>query len=534
MRKYFTSYLLLFCFLGGVYSYGKTLTVNELFNNGVVLQQKSKTLVWGKSEPGSNVTVLIQGKSFVAKTNEKGDWKNELNSLQPGGPFKMTIKSGNESLVIREVYVGEVWIAGGQSNMVFRLKNDEKGKEEIANAKNTNIRFVMVPVITYPGEKTDGDLNWRTATTENVASMSAIAYYFAKELQQKLNVPIGIICCYKGATSAEVWMSRETLLSHPDHAPIVKAYDDYMNKLGQDKYEILYAQYQKAVRAYRESLKADFKKVVRPTEPMGPKNFKRPCGLYETMFKRIIPYTSRGVIWYQGSANATRAEQYRTLFPALINEWRADLQNNNLPFLFVQLASYDNPAFKGQPFLAELREAQLLTWQKVKDTGMAVTIDVGEKNIAHFPHKEPVGKRLAAIAFNQVYGLNVPYSGPIFKEVTFNGNKAVLSFNFIYGGLTSERELKGFTICGTDRKFVPAKAEIIGERIEVSSPEVPHPVAVRYGWANWTDANLRNIEGFPASPFRTDDFPLLTAGVRVDSALYKIPKYYIKYLNASN
>ena len=460
--------------------YSQSLSVNELFNNGVVLQQKSKTLIWGNAIPGNMVTVTVQGKNFSTKVNENGDWTNQLLELQPGGPFQMTIKSGNDSLSISEVYVGDVWIAGGQSNMGFMLENDEKGKEEIGNASNKNIHFVMVPVITYRGQKTKGNMDWKSATTENVSSMSAVAYYFAKELQPEINVPIGIICCYKGGTAAEVWVSRETLLKNSEFAPIIQSYDNYMKSVGEEKYNALYEQYQKDFKAYGDSVKAGFKDAVHPIEPMGDKHYKRPYVLYENMFKRIIPFTSRGVIWYQGEANASRAEQYRSLFPALISEWRSDLQNKNLPFLFVQLANYDHPSYKDRPFWTELREAQLLTWKKVKNTGMAVTIDVGEKNTIHPPHKVPVGKRLAAIALNQVYRMNVPYSGPVFKQVTFHGNKAILSFDFIYSGLTSNGQLKGFTICGKDKKFVPAKAEIVNHTIVVYADNVSKPIALRY------------------------------------------------------
>ncbi|MDD3078012.1 MAG: sialate O-acetylesterase [Paludibacter sp.] len=497
-----------------ILSTAQQLTINEIFNNGAVLQQNSKVLIWGTASPGSEVTVEIQGKNFRTKTNTDGKWTDELKALKAGGPFEMTVKSGTSSLKFNEIYVGEVWIAGGQSNMGFRLDKAEGGEKEIANAQNKNIRFVMVPVITYPGQKTPGDMNWRTATTKNMSPMSAVAYFFAKDLQKKLNVPVGIICCYKGGTSAEVWMSRETLLSNPEHAPIVKSYEEYTESLGNDRYEALYKKYLSEYKLYKDSVKSGFENAVRPVEPMGDKNYKRPYVLYDNMFKRIIPYSSKGVIWYQGEANAKRAEQYKTLFPALITEWRSDLQNKNLPFLFVQLADYDHPAYGVKPYWAELREAQLQTWEKVKNTGMAVSIDKGEKNDIHPTYKEPVGKRLAAIAFNRVYDMNVPYSGPLCKNMKIKANKAVLSFDFVYGGLTSDGELKGFTICGDDKKFVPAEAVITGDKIEVSSPLVAHPVAVRYGWVNWTDANLKNTAGFPASPFRTDHFELLTHNVK--------------------
>jgi sialate O-acetylesterase len=303
-------------------------------------------------------------------------------------------------------------------------------------------------------------------------------------------------------------------MSKPDHAPIVESYENYIKNLGAEKYEELYNQYERDFRLYGDSIKAGFKNAVHPVEPMGDKHYKRPYVLYDFMQKRIIPYSAKGVIWYQGEANALRAEQYQTLFPALIQEYREDFKNPKLPFLFVQLANYDHPSYGTRPIWAELREAQLMTWQKVKNTAMVVTMDVGEKNTIHPTNKKPVGERLATCAFNKVYGMKNAYSGPVYKTLKFNEDKAIISFDFIYGGLSTDNELKGFTICGKDKKFVSAKAKIENNKVIVSSEQVKEPVAVRYSWINWSNGNLRNNEGFPASPFRTDNFDLLTKGIK--------------------
>jgi len=489
------------------------LTLAELFNDGMVLQQKSKVLVWGTSKAGETIEITIQNKTFKGKTSSDGTWEITLNKLQAGGPFTLTASTGTQTINLKEVYVGEVWIAAGQSNMAFTLDKSLGGSTEIAAASNKNIRFVMVPLVNFVGDKVRGDLSWHTATTENVAPISAVAYYFAKQLQSNLSVPVGVICCYKGGTAAEVWMDRDVLLKKPDHAPIVYNYENFLKLRGEEKYNEQYDTYTKKLKLYADSVKSGFKNAIRPDEPLGEKHYKRPYGLYNTMFKRIIPYSVKGIIWYQGEANAPRAEQYRTLFPSLINEWRNDLRNNKLPFYFVQLSNYNHPSYGDRPMWAELREAQLMTWQNTKNTGMAVSIDAGAKNDIHPTNKKPVGERLAAIALHNLYGFNVAYSGPVYKSVKFAGNKAILSFNFAYSGLTSNGELKGFTICGEDKKFVPAKAEIVNNTIVVYADAVNKPVAVRYGWINWTDGNLSNKEGFPATPFRTDNFELLSHGV---------------------
>lgn len=510
--------ILIFLLLGvSSIAFAQQLKLAELFNDGVVLQRNASVEIWGTSQPNGQVTVEILDKKYKTTSDQQGNWTLRVLPMKAGGPYNMTVNSGNETLKLNEVFVGEVWIAGGQSNMGWTLDKSLGGKEEIAEAKNTNIRFVLVPVVNYEGEKVRGDMNWRTATTENVGSMSGVAYYFAKQMQEKLNVPVGIICCYKGGTAAEVWMSRETLLKNQDHAPIVTAYESYLAEMGKVKYDQLFSLYQKNLKIYSDSVKGGHT-AIKPVEPMGEKHHKRPFGLYNTMVKRIIPYTAKGFIWYQGEANASRAEQYRTLFPALIDEWRSNFNNPKMPFLFVQLSNYDHPSYGTRPTWAELREAQLLTWQNVKNTAMVVSMDAGDKNDIHPTDKKPVGERLAATALNTVYGKKIPYSGPVYKSVKFNGNKAMLNFNFVYGGLTSEGELKGFTMCGKDGKFVDAKAEISGNQIVVSAPGVNSPVAVRYSWSNWSEGNLKNREGFPATPFRTDNFELTTKGV-------KAPKY---------
>ena len=490
------------------------LMLGELFNDGAVLQRNSKVSVWGTSEPSDLISITFQNRKFKSTSDKKGNWNTSLSALREGGPYSMTVTSATDTIKLKEIYVGEVWVAGGQSNMAFMLEKSDNGNEEIAKAKNQNIHFVMVPYKAYEGDKSRGDMNWRTATTENVSKMSAVAYYFAKELQQKLNVPVGVICCYKGGSGAETWMTRESLLKNPVLAPIVENYESYFSGLGKANYLKLVSTYENELKQYQDSVKAGNTTMKSPKEPMGEQHYNRPFGLYYTMLKRVIPYSVKGAIWYQGEHNSPRSEQYRTLFPAMIEQWRTDFNNPEMPFLFVQLPGYANADTRNRPIWPELREAQLLTWQHVKNTGMAVTIDLGEKSTIHPPHKEPVGKRLSAIAFNTVYDINVPYSGPLYKNVVFKANQALLSFDFISGGLTSNGLLQGFTICGSDNNFVPAKAEIKDKQVVVWAEGVTSPIAVRYGWDNWTEANLTNMDNFPATPFRTDNFPLLTAGIR--------------------
>ncbi len=510
MRR--TSFILLFVLCSLVLRAQNLLA--PCFSENMVLQRNASVTLWGEAQPKDEVTLTLQGQTVKAKADKNGRWEAQLNKLTAGGPFTLNVATQRVAEKLDNVFVGEVWLAGGQSNMAFRLDQNHDAERHIAEANNPNIKFMMVPYVYYKGMKVkDSLMVWRDATTEKVGVMSAAGYFFAKKLQAELGVPVGIVCCYKGGTPAEAWMTRASLESNPNFVPILTKYQKILDNLGEAGIEKEWNDYNTALREFKAAEKRGEKDIKRPVEPMGPYNPKRPVGLYDNMLSRITPYTFAGVIWYQGEANAPRAEQYQTLFPALINLWRKDFRNPNLPFLFVQLANYDHPNYTG-PNWAELREAQLLTWQTVKNTAMAVSIDVGEKNDIHPTYKEPVGVRLADAALATVYGQKIEYSGPVYKNIIIKDNTVSVDFTHIGKGLTTHNneQLQGFTICGSDKKFVPAQAVIEGSQVMVRAESVSKPVAVRYGWSNWTDANLYNADGFPATPFRTDNFDLITKG----------------------
>ena len=489
------------------------LSLAEVFGEGMVLQQEDINNIWGIGRPFAIVQVEFQNQKVKTEVKPDGRWMLSLKNLAAGGPYRLKVTSGNESVLLSEVYVGEVWLATGQSNMERKLFMSENGEAVVRSANNQNIHFLMVPQVYYKGHNVNKEMKWQTATAPQVANMSAIGYYFACKLQKELNVPIGIICCYRGGTPAEAWVKEETLERDDKLRPILDNYrkvaimDDTLYEKKMEEYKVLY-------RVYNDSVTMGYKNVVRPFEPVGPKHHKRPCGLYHTMLQRIIPYTAKGVIWYQGEGNAERAEQYRVLFPALIRQWRTDFHQPDLPFYFVQLSNFDHPFWQDRPNWAELRDAQLFTWKTVKNTAMVVSIDKGEKNDVHPIYKKPIGERLASCALHLQYDKKVPYSGPVYKSMQIKDNKAEISFDFVYSGLTAlGEELKGFSICGGDYNFVSARAEIRDGKVFVWSDVVERPIAVRYGWSNWTEANLFNKEGFPATPFRTDNFSLMTEGI---------------------
>ena len=473
----------------------------NLFSENMVLQQDMRVAIWGWAGDGEVVTVSFRDQK-VKTTARNGKWMVRLNKLKAGGPDTLTIEGSNR-ITIPNVFVGEVWICSGQSNMEFPLSSSFEAKDDIAAATNTMIHFLHVPKTRlFQPTNNIGDV-WHQCSPETAAKISAVGYYYIREIQKDRNVPVGLIESDWGGSPAEVWMSEAALESNPHFKSDIL-----------DTYPAAQKQYDDAVTAYlREKDAAEkagqqFKK--RP--PFVP---WRPTELYDGMIAPLIPYGVKGVIWYQGESNAGRAQQYRSLLPAMIQNWRQDWNEGHLPFIAVQLAPF--MAIKDQPSesaWAELREAQLQTTKELPNVGIAVITDVGDPTNIHPVKKKPVGERLAIAARAIAYGEKIESSGPIFKSVKSRGNELIVSFDHADSGLEArDGELKGFAICGPDHKFVWAKArfDASGKKVIVSSPEVSHPVAVRYGWADCPVVNLWNKAGLPASPFRSDDFPMITA-----------------------
>jgi sialate O-acetylesterase len=440
-------------------------------------------------------------------------------------PREMVITSSvqNQQSKIQNVFVGEVWICSGQSNMAMTLGGCDNAQEVIAKSADPMLRLFTVP--REPSDTPLGDIKsqaqtsaspvepWPAAGPTTVPGFSAVGYFFGRDLRKALNVPVGIINSSVGGTPAEAWTSMETLKSDSAFKVGLDAYAQVVAKYpeAKKKYEEALAKFdQEAAKARAEKKPVDMRK--RPRIPYGPESPQRPAGLYNGMIAPLQPYAIRGALWYQGEGNAGRAYQYRRLLPAMIKCWRKAWGQGDFTFLVVQLAPYmkinTEPEESGW---AELREAQLLTSLKVRKCGLAVITDAGDPNNIHPTKKEPAGARLALAARAIAYGEKIVYSGPLYRSMKIEGNKAILSFKDIGGGLVAQGgELKGFTLCGPDKKFVNARAEIQGDTVVVSSPQVERPVAVRYGWANCPVVNLFNKEGLPASPFRTDNFPGLT------------------------
>ncbi|MBA3314650.1 MAG: sialate O-acetylesterase [Planctomycetota bacterium] len=475
-----------------------------IFGDNMVLQADAKVPVWGKAEPGERIEVRVgidtaatpdapnapnaaptdavtQAKQTTA--DDKGQWKVVLDPLPASDEPIGFVITGKNKVTLENVLVGEVWVASGQSNMEWPVRASNDPEKEIAEAKFPTIRLFQVQkkvAADAPAEDVVGQ--WVVCGPETVGNFSAVAYFFGREIQNATSRPVGLIGTYWGGTPAESWTSREKLESDEALKPLVTNWDAL------DK---------------REQEAGENKSRQSPHHP---------AGLYNGMLAPIVPFAIRGAIWYQGESNAGRAYQYRTLFPAMITDWRERWGQGDFPFLFVQLANFmqrkDQPADSAW---AELREAQSLTLD-LPNTGQAVIIDIGDVADIHPKNKQDVGKRLALSALAVAYEKeDVVSSGPVFKDVTFEDGKAVLSFDHVGGGLEAKGDaLKGFAIAGEDRVFKWADATIEGDTIVVSSPEVKNPTAVRYAWADNPEATLYNAEDLPASPFRTDEWPGVT------------------------
>jgi sialate O-acetylesterase len=473
------------------------VTPNALISDGMVLQQGMKVPIWGSAGDDERVTVQFQGQT-VSTTAAGGHWQVKLNDLKAGGPFEMTI-AGKNTLHLRNILVGEVWIASGQSNMEMALRSCAHAQTDIAASHDPMLRLFTVPHVTALEPRHELKGSWKESGPTTAASFSAVAYYFGRDLRKALNVPVGIIHSSWGGTLAEAWTAEAALERHPDFknvkAQIQTAIAKYeAAKTGQDKNG-------QAGKGNTQKARAGARAPVNPAH-----NPNTPTALYNGMIAPLIPFAIKGAIWYQGESNASRAHQYQTLFPAMIQNWRHDWGQGDFPFLFVQLAPWQNIVKEPQESQwAELREAQLFTSLHLPHTGMAVITDVGEEKDIHPKQKEPVGARLALAALAIAYGQNIAYSGPIYDHMKVEGNKALLYFKHTGRGLEARGgEMTGFTLAGADKKFVNAQARIQGEHVIVESPEVAKPAAVRFGWANFPVVNLWNKDGLPASPFRTD------------------------------
>ena len=513
MRSYFRFAVTLTLLISLATTAWADIRLPALLADNLVLQQKTNVALWGWADPGEAVSITVSWAKAPVKVvaSADGKWLVRVPTTKAGGPYTLTFE-GKNKLTVSNVLLGEVWLCSGQSNMVFPItKRPNSGSytgilnaaEVIPKANYPAIRMFTVATKVADAPLPDASGKWEVCSPATVGSFSAVAYFFGQEVHEKTGYPIGLINASWGGTPAESWTRKDVLENDPDFRPILERYE-----AGLANYPTTLAAYKAELAAYTAEKAANpATSRAAPQEPVGATSNKSPYKLYNGMINPLLPYTLRGIIWYQGENNSERAYQYRRLFPALINSWRAAWQQPELPFYFVQLAPYR----KMNP---EIRESQLVTMQTVPHTGMAVITDAGDSLSIHPRNKQVVGHCLALWALAHEYGeKKLPFSGPIYQRMRIEKDKVHLYFDYLDGGLVAQGgPLKLFAIAGPDSVFVPAQALIQGNEVVVWSSQVKQPVAVRFAWTNAPKPNFYNAAGLPATPFRTDNWRLETQG----------------------
>ena len=654
MKKY-SLILLLLVMTGPIYCFPKTppknLRLPQIFQSNMVLQRNKPIKIWGWAEPHEKIAVSMGNNHIDAQSSEKGEWKAVLPQLGAGGPYKIVLTTSRDTIEIKNVLMGDVWICAGQSNMWWPVKQTPYTEKDTSWMKQSQIRLFTVQTdMDYMPEDDVKGSGWDSLTKENIGNFSAVGYQFGKYLQTHLNVPIGLISDNLGATSIETWMSNDALMEFPQYQKAIgsqvkrgesfkelkddfkkikpKWFQNYYKGKGVeekwflpdtdtldwksitvagntwekepdlknfdgavwfrtsfdlpenyndstfniqllqiDDYDITWVNGEKIGETYGNHNHRNYivptsklkkkdnvlvvrvfdtggiggfttdkfwgntilwgKWVYKKGEEIKPEKFDTPVFpntspfsspgvLYNANIAPITPLPIKGVIWYQGESNVDRAFEYRSLFPALIKDWRQKFQQGNFPFYFVQLANYGpEQETPEEDKWAELREAQSLALEE-PNTAMAVAIDIGEAGTIHPLNKVDVGHRLGRIALNKTYGREMVFQGPTFQDLLLEGNKAIITFSNADTGLKNTNKygyIRGFEIAGTDKKFYWAKAYIKDNKVIVYSSKVNNPVAVRYAWSqNPGPLDLYNESNLPAVPFRTDDWELNTQG----------------------
>ncbi len=481
-----------------------------LFSPHMVMQRDMSVPVWGWANAGEEVSVTLAGQTQKTRTDAQGRWCVRLSPLPAGGPHVLVVQGANR-IEIPDVLVGEVWLCSGQSNMAMTVSACMNREAEIAAANFPQIRMFTVARRPAAEPQTDCQGTWAVCSPETVGGFSATAYFFGRRLHQELKVPVGLVHSSWGGTPIQAWTSRKAQQAIAELAFLVAGYEkavaSYDPAGAQKRYEKQLAAW-KAAAAKAKAQGAKFARP-RPQPPLPPQQSPHSPGvLYDGMIAPLVPYALRGAIWYQGESNAGNARLYGLQLRTMIAEWRSAWGQGEFPFLFVQLPNFMAPQQQpsetgGWPLIRE----QMLKTLEVSNTGMAVTIDVGDADDIHPKNKQDVGSRLAQWALAKTYGKPILPCGPLYKAMRRRANQIVLEFEYADGLSARGGPLKGFAVAGADRRFVWADARIEGRTVVVSSPQVAEPVAVRYGWANNPACTLVNGAGLPASPFRTDDWP---------------------------
>lgn len=501
-KKLTFSIALLFAGLGPA-SIKAEVRLPNVLSSHAVLQRDQPIHIWGWADPGEAVTVRFHDQTRTSSADDLGKWSVWLKPEEAGGPYTLTAqgKSG-PGVTLSDLLVGDVWVASGQSNMEMPLNGFpgsavlKNAQQEIANANLPTVRLLRIEHTPSYFPKNDVTATWTDCTPQTAADFSAVAYFFGRDINSREHVPIGLIDSTWGGTPVEAWMSMDRIGSDPGLMPMFGSWAHFSDDLADT--DLIVA------REKREDAAAEAAHQPKPDHPWHPDARSwEPANLYNGMIAPLVPYTIKGVIWYQGETNSAldRAPMYTRFFSAMIQDWRAKWGEGDFPFLYVQISNFYSP----QEDWGQLRDKQRRTLA-VANTAMAVTLDIGSKDNVHPPDKQTVGARLALAARALGYGEpQLEYSGPLFRTAIVEGSSMRVWFDHAKDGLAAHGpQLDGFEIAGADGKFVPATAKIDGSTVVVQAQGVSQPKAVRYAWQGWTDANLFNKDGLPASTFTSE------------------------------
>ncbi len=481
------------------------LSLPHVFSDHMVLQRNMDNPVWGKASPGEKITLTIAGQNHQTIADKSGNWRVILNPMKAGGPFKLNVQGHNE-ISLEDILIGEVWHCAGQSNMQFSLNKVSNSEVEIASANYPEIRFLDIP--RFGSQELHDDINakWVVCTPESAKRFSATGFLFGRRLHNTLGVPIGLINTAWGASSLETWIPRESLDESKEYNELLEDWDTALGNYTDEVLENAQKKYDKWLAAGKPG-----NMQWSPRDITTGQN--APANGFNAMINPIVGYGIRGAIWCQGETNLGRAYQYRTMFPLLINSWREIWGQGAFPFYWVQMADFTPEDSKpSESMWAELREAQTMTLS-VPNTGEVITMDLGEGRDIHYKNKQEVANRLVRHALKNDYGYEMKSNSPRYQSMELKGSVITITFDCIDQGLYAfdVEEVKGFAIAAKNKKFVWAKARIVGKnKVEVYSDEISKPLAVRYGWGHNPVVNLYDLNGLPVTGFRTDDWPGVT------------------------
>ncbi len=507
----------------------KVLQTAAIFNDNMVLQRNKPISFWGVAEQGNKVTIRIADKTSDTYSDINGNWKISFPPMQAGGPYEIEITDGTNKLVFKNVMIGEVWFAGGQSNMQFELcrcRSFAETSKRLGSGKS-DIRCYITAKQSYFSDdyiSKEKSVKWLSETDDGFGTVSAVAYYAAEQISKNLpGITIGIVCCYWGGTSASNWIDKDTLCGNELLCEYIKDYqkategqtiEDYKEKFNEflEYNRVWYDKYNKLLQEKPGTTWDEAVNILGPDRwcpPLGPYSQCAPAVLFNTMFMRVCPYTVKGIWFYQGESDDHKPYIYSELLEALIEKWRKCWDDLSLPFMFIQLPMFCEDGYEDNRSWAIIREAQQKVFNRVKNTGMVIAVDQGEYNNIHPYEKKYIGERLGKQSLMYTYNIGTESDifGPVFSECQIRNNTAEILFENAEDGLFIHGStVNGFELAEHNGNFKAADAQITGSKIILTSDEVAAPVYVRYLFCNYSEVNLFGKNGIPVSPFRADNF----------------------------